>query len=132
MIYRALVRDSRDPSKRGRVKVSVPQVFGNQVTDWIWPVVSSGFLVVPKAGDQVWVAFEGGDKENPVWLGKAAVTGSHKTDAGSVGDVSKLLDRIKTLETDVSNLKKDVTKLKSDVSSLKGRVSALEGTSHSH
>lgn len=125
MIYRALVRDSRDPSKRGRIKVSIPQVSGNQVTDWIWPVINSGYLVVPKAGEQVWVSFEAGDKENPVWLGKAAVTGSHKTDSGSVGDVSKLLDRVKTLETDVKNLKTEVNNLKS-------RVSALEAQAHSH
>lgn len=125
MIYRALVRDSRDPSKRGRIRVSIPQISGNQTTDWVWPVINSGFLVVPKAGDQVWVAFEGGDKENPVWLGKTAATGSHKTDNGSVGDVSKLLDRIKHLEDDVEDLK-------AEVNSLKSRVSVLEGKAHTH
>lgn len=125
MIYRALVRDSRDPSKRGRIKVTIPQISGKQVTDWIWPVINSGFLVVPKAGDQVWVSFEAGDKENPVWLGKTATTGTHKTDTGPVGDVSKLLDRITKLETDVAALK-------SEVNSLKSRVSTLESKAHTH
>lgn len=118
MIYRALVRDSRDPSNKGRIKVSIPQISGKQVTDWIWPIVNSGFLVVPKAGDQIWVAFEAGDKENPVWLGKTSETGTYKTSTGSVGDVSKLLDRVKALETEVN--------------SLKSRVSALEGQAHTH
>lgn len=105
MIYRALVRDSRDPAKKGRLKVSIPQVFGNEVTDWIWPVIGTGFLVVPKSGEQVWVAFEGGDTERPAWLGKTAVTGSYSTETGPVGRVDALLDRIKKLEDDVAALK---------------------------
>lgn len=118
MIYRALVRDSRDPSKKGRVKVAIPQLSGRQVTDWVWPVINSGFLVVPKAGEQVWVAFEGGDPENPVWLGKTAVTGTYRTSDGPVGDVSLLLDRVKELEDALD--------------ALTSRVSALESTAHSH
>lgn len=105
MIYRALVRDARDPAKKGRLKVSIPQVFGSEVTDWIWPVVSSGFVVVPNSGDQVWVAFEAGDRERPAWLGKTASTGSYKTDSGSVGRLDTLLDRIQKLEDEVAELK---------------------------
>lgn len=105
MIYRALVRDSRDPAKKGRIKVSIPQVLGDEVTDWIWPVINSGFLVIPKSGEQVWVAFEGGDRERPTWLGKTAVTGAYKTDGGPVGRLDVLLDRIQKLEDDVAALK---------------------------
>lgn len=113
MIYRALVRDSRDPAKKGRIKVSIPQVFGNEVTDWIWPVINSGFLVVPKSGEQVWVAFEGGDRERPTWLGKTAVTGAYKTEGGPVGRLDVLLDRIQQLEDDVEQLQADVAALQS-------------------
>lgn len=105
MIYRALVRDNRDPAKKGRLRVSIPQVFGNDVTDWVWPVIGSGFLVIPKAGEQVWVAFEAGDRERPAWLGKTSVTGSYRTEEGDAGRVDTLLDRVKRLEDEVAALK---------------------------
>lgn len=37
-IYRGVVVDYNDPLSLGRVKMIVPQVFGEQVTDWAWPV----------------------------------------------------------------------------------------------
>jgi hypothetical protein len=104
VIYRAVVRDNRDPQKKGRIRVTIPQVMGKKPTDWIWPVVSSGFLVLPKAGDQVWVAFEGGDEDVPVWVGKTATTTSYKSGNVNVGDVSALLERVKELEDRVSAL----------------------------
>lgn len=47
----------------------IPALSGSAVGDWIWPVVSAGYLVTPSPGDQVWVAFENDDKDMPVWLG---------------------------------------------------------------
>lgn len=38
-IYRGEVVDNNDPKKLGRVKLKVAQVFGENVTDWAWPVV---------------------------------------------------------------------------------------------
>ncbi len=37
-MYRGVVVDNADPLDRGRVKVIVPQVSGEAVTDWAWPV----------------------------------------------------------------------------------------------
>lgn len=37
-IYRGIVVDNKDPKNLGRVKLMVPQVLGEQVTDWAWPV----------------------------------------------------------------------------------------------
>lgn len=36
-IYRGRVIDNEDPLKRRRVKLQVPQVLGEAVTDWAWP-----------------------------------------------------------------------------------------------
>lgn len=40
-IYRAVVVDNKDPKGLGRVKLMVPQVLGEQVTDWAWPVTGA-------------------------------------------------------------------------------------------
>jgi hypothetical protein len=37
-LYRGVVVDNNDPKNLGRVKMIVPQVMGEQVTDWAWPV----------------------------------------------------------------------------------------------
>ena len=39
-IYRGVVVDNADPLGRGRLKVIVPQISGEAVTDWAWPVVA--------------------------------------------------------------------------------------------
>lgn len=69
-VYRGIVTADNDPESLLRVKVRVPQVLGNAETNWAWPVVPNLVGVeTPKVGDPVWVAFEAGDVENPVWLG---------------------------------------------------------------
>lgn len=37
-IYRGVVVDGNDPEGKGRAKLLVPQVLGQAVTDWVWPV----------------------------------------------------------------------------------------------
>jgi hypothetical protein len=70
VIYRALVSDTRDPADRGRIKVMIPALTGQSMSEWIWPVVTGGYLVPPAPGDQVWVMFENGDADTPVWVGQ--------------------------------------------------------------
>lgn len=72
MIYRAIVADVRDPSERKRIKVIIPALTGQSVSQWIWPMVAGEYLVLPAPGDQVWVALENGDTGAPVWLGTTA------------------------------------------------------------
>lgn len=74
--YRGLVVDNADPEKLGRVKVKVPSVLGSQVvTGWAMPCVpyggdaGQGFLFIPEVGAGVWVEFEEGDLEFPIWVG---------------------------------------------------------------
>jgi len=37
-IYRGIVADNADPDKKNRIKLQVPQVLGEAITDWAWPV----------------------------------------------------------------------------------------------
>jgi len=74
--YRGTVIDNEDPSRLGRVKVSVPSVLGQDVvTGWATPcvpyggVAGQGLLFVPERGARVWVEFEEGDLEFPIWVG---------------------------------------------------------------
>jgi hypothetical protein len=109
---RAIVMDVRDPSKRGRIKVQIPTKTGKKSTDWIWPVVSSGFTVLPKPGEQVWLLYEGGDENYPVWIGKTASTSAYKNRNGrDLKNVSLLLERVRTLEEKVKDLEDDVKRL---------------------
>lgn len=74
--YRGLVVDNADPQQLGRLRARVPSVLGDQaVTGWALPCVPAGgaddqgFLAVPRIGAGVWVEFEEGDLEFPVWVG---------------------------------------------------------------
>lgn len=74
--YRGFVVDNADPEQLGRLKVRVPSVLGNEVvTGWAMPCVpyggdmDQGFLFIPEVGAGVWVEFEEGDLEFPIWVG---------------------------------------------------------------
>jgi hypothetical protein len=38
-IYRGIVKDTNDPLKLGRVRLQVPQISGEEITGWAWPIV---------------------------------------------------------------------------------------------
>jgi len=40
-LYRGVVADSDDPLELGRVKLYIPQILGEAVTDWAWPLNGS-------------------------------------------------------------------------------------------
>jgi hypothetical protein len=72
--YRGLVIDNIDPLQIGRVMVQVPDVLGETPSSWALPCVpaagiQSGVFVVPPIGSQVWVEFEQGDADYPIWTG---------------------------------------------------------------
>lgn len=71
--YRAFVSDNDDPECLQRVKLVIPQITGNEVHEyWAFPRNifygrGYGMQIVPQKGDVVWVEFEGGCPEVPVW-----------------------------------------------------------------
>ena len=71
-MYKGIVTNNNDPEGAHRVKALVPQVFGSPTaeSDWALPCVPPGFSgVAPVPGQGVWISFEGGDTDYPLWLG---------------------------------------------------------------
>ncbi|MCB9797295.1 MAG: hypothetical protein H6741_31790 [Alphaproteobacteria bacterium] len=71
--YRGRVRANLDPLQLGRIQVEVPAFPGVQMA-WALPCVpyagkKVGFLSLPPVGAMVWVEFEGGDLNFPIWTG---------------------------------------------------------------
>lgn len=74
--YRGIVVDNADPEQMGRLRVKVPSVLGDEiVTGWATPCVpygggmNLGMFFIPEVGDGVWIEFEEGDLEFPIWVG---------------------------------------------------------------
>lgn len=73
--FRGFVTDNADPEQRARIKVRVPSVFGQQETFWALPclpfggLADQGLFMVPEVGAQVWVEFEEGNQDRPIWTG---------------------------------------------------------------
>jgi len=86
-VYRGVVADSNDPDNLGKLKLQVPQILGSAVTSWAWPVIPAELSFVNptttqgitdsaitidslEPGSGVWVMFEGGDPNFPLWIGR--------------------------------------------------------------
>lgn len=72
--YRGKVTNNLDPLQLGRVQVSVPSVLGDGRLSWALPCApaagpGTGFFAVPPVGANVWVEFEGGNPDCPIWAG---------------------------------------------------------------
>jgi uncharacterized protein involved in type VI secretion and phage assembly len=72
--YRGTVIQNVDPEQRGRIQVMVPDVAGVLPSSWAMPCVplagkQSGTWVVPQLGAGVWIEFEQGDPDYPIWTG---------------------------------------------------------------
>lgn len=70
-IYGGVVMNNGDPMAQGRVQVRVPSVLGG-AGSWAMPCREFGSKAVPPIGTTVWVMFENGDVNHPVWIGCAS------------------------------------------------------------
>lgn len=74
--YRGIVKEVDDPKKLGRLRVQLPEIFGPEfLTDWAWPVLpyggipDNGHFFVPELESGVFVEFESGNVDRPLWTG---------------------------------------------------------------
>ena len=69
-----MVVNNIDPMQIGRIQAMVPDVSAMLPTTWAMPCVpiagkQMGTYVVPQIGAGVWIEFEQGDPDFPVWVG---------------------------------------------------------------
>ena len=72
--YRGVVLNNIDPLQQGRLLVQVTDVTSLAPATWAMPCVpvgglQGGMVALPVIGSGVWVEFEQGDAERPVWVG---------------------------------------------------------------
>lgn len=74
--YRAFVVDNADPEDRGRLRLRIPSVLGDEiVSGWALPcapyggAADQGIFFIPEVEAGVWVEFEAGVIDYPVWVG---------------------------------------------------------------
>jgi hypothetical protein len=134
-LYRGVVHDVRDPLGQKRIKIRVPQLFGQDVTEWAWPVqLSAADLQVPEVGQGVWVAFESGDASFPIWLGTFYVKSlspkkvliNNPTSAQLSEDFIISAGSDLNLVATLVSMSQKLENLQSQITSLAGRVSTLE------
>jgi uncharacterized protein involved in type VI secretion and phage assembly len=72
--FRGTVINNVDPMQIGRIQVMVPDVSGLLPSSWAMPCLpvgglQMGMFAVPPIGAGVWVEFEQGDPDYPIWTG---------------------------------------------------------------
>ena len=103
--YRGTCINNVDPQQMSRIQAIVPDVSSLSLTSWALPCmpfggVNSGFFAVPSIGAGVWIEFEQGDPDYPIWAG---------TYWGSAAEIPKLAFTVPppvsgvTLETTLQN-----------------------------
>lgn len=72
--YRGTVVNNVDPEQIGRIQAIVPGVEGLLPSSWAmpclpWGGINTGVFTVPPMGAGVWIEFEHGDPNYPIWTG---------------------------------------------------------------
>ena len=72
--YRGTVLNPVDPMRIGRIMAAVPAVSLLLPTTWCMPCYPiagklQGISYLPQLGSGVWIEFEGGDPDYPIWTG---------------------------------------------------------------
>lgn len=72
--HRGTVANNVDPSGQGRLQVEVPSILGDGQLIWAMPCVpyagpGVGLFMLPPVGALIWVEFEAGNLEMPIWSG---------------------------------------------------------------
>ena len=67
-VYRGAVKSAADPTNHHRLQVAIPSLGVSAA--WAVPCVPySKSPAIPPVGEAVWIMFEQGDTNFPVWIG---------------------------------------------------------------
>lgn len=71
-LYRGLVKSVDDPLRIGRCRIHIPDIYGVfdydvSLLPWARPITGQG-AKIPSLGEIVWVMFEDGNKQSPVYM----------------------------------------------------------------
>lgn len=72
--YRASVLNNLDPQLQGRIQVQLGDRYGLFPSTWAMPAFAfaatgAALVALPPVGSSVWVEFEAGDPDYPIWSG---------------------------------------------------------------
>ena len=72
--YRGKVTDNDDPDRLARIMAQVPSVMGDTELGWALPAFAfagdgHGLVTLPEVGSMVWIEFEAGNLNHPIWSG---------------------------------------------------------------
>ena len=72
--YRGTVMNNVDPMQMGRIQAIVPDVLGPIPTSFAMPCIpitgkQMGTFLMPQIGSGVWIEFEQGNPDYPIWTG---------------------------------------------------------------
>lgn len=102
--YRGKVETNLDPFGQGRLQVSCAAVLGDARMAWAMPCSpyagpGVGLFMIPPVGAQVWVEFEAGDPDYPIWSGGFWGTGEAPSAAPGPQQIAQ-----KIIKTDAISL----------------------------
>lgn len=86
--YRGIVTDVDDPNNQCRIRATVPAVLGDHPCGWALPAApfagdGHGMVLLPKVGSGVWIEFEAGRLDNPIWSGAWWASGQRPDPQGN-------------------------------------------------
>lgn len=72
--YRGIVTSNKDDKGLGRLKAKVQDIYGDKDSGWAMPCTpyagkGVGLFLVPPKDAWVWIEFEHGDPDYPIWTG---------------------------------------------------------------
>ncbi len=112
--YRGVVSDNDDPNGLGRIRVKVQDVLGDQESGWALPALlyagdGVGLYLIPPVDAFVWVEFEHGDPDYPIWTGCFWLTSLAVPGEASGPDIKLLKTDIATIKIDDSDSDSSIT-----------------------
>jgi uncharacterized protein involved in type VI secretion and phage assembly len=72
--YRGEVTDNADPKQLCRIRAKVPSILNDNDSGWALPCLpctdkNAAGKFIPQVGSLVWIEFESGDPNRPIWAG---------------------------------------------------------------